>query len=174
MPEQQGFELRPVRGRSIVRLRLRPGGAAAAAEALKLPLQAGHWRAGDPAAHWLGPEEWLLSSDRQSAADMIRAIGKALAGQLHAATDLSSGNACFSLRGPAARRLLAMGCGIDMHAGSFQVGQCARTRFALMAVLIVAIGEQQFDLYFDASQERYLADWLAGAGRDPMLASELM
>lgn len=168
MPEHPGFDLRPIDGRSMVRLRVRPNEADAAGETLQLPQLASQWRAGDPAACWLGPDQWLLTSDSRPAADIMRDIEGTLTGQLHAATDMSSCYQCFALKGPAARTILAMGCGIDLHASEFKTGQCVRTHFANVLLLIVAVEDNHFDLYFDRSHARYLSDWLENSGEDPM------
>ncbi len=168
MPEHPAFVLNQVNGRSIVRLRVRPGGADAAASALKLPLEALQWRGGDPKACWLGPDQWLLTSDLRSATDIIKEIGAALVDQLHAATDMSSQNMCFSLRGQAARTILAMGCGIDMHRSTFKSGECIRTHFANVALFMVAVDDNEFDLYVDRSYAQYLQDWIVNAGEDPV------
>ena len=151
----------------MVRLRVRPQAADAASEALDLPPET-QWRAGDPAAHWLGPDQWLFTSDTLAAKDIAGYIGRSLSDQLHAATDMSSATVCFALEGPGSRTVLAMGCGIDMHPGVFAPGQCVRTRFANVLLFIVAVGDNHFDLYLDRSHALYLADWLAHAGEDPM------
>jgi sarcosine oxidase gamma subunit len=69
MPEHPDFDLRQIEGRSIVRLRVRPTGADAASKALELPQQALQWWGEDPAAYWLGPDQWLLTSDTKPAKD---------------------------------------------------------------------------------------------------------
>ena len=168
MPEHPDFDLRQVNGRSIVRLRVRPDGADTANAALQLP-QALQWRDGNPAICWLGPDQWLFTSDTKTAEDVIRNIDGTLSAQLHAATDMSSGNVCFALTGPAGRKVLAMGCGIDLHPGVFKTGQCARTHFAMVPLLIVAVKDNHFDLYLDRSYARYLGDWFTNAGEDPII-----
>jgi sarcosine oxidase subunit gamma len=167
MPEHPGFDLKQINGRSIVRLRVRPQAADAAGAALELP-PALQWRGGDPAAHWIGPEEWLLTSDTRAAEDITGHIGRTLSNQLHAATDMSSAAVCFALEGPATRTVLAMGCGIDMHPDTFTPGQCVRTRFANVLLFVVAVEDNRFDLYVDRSLARYLGDWIAHAGKDPV------
>ena len=168
MPEHPGFNLQQINGRSMVRLRVRPQGADAAGIALQLPQQALQWRGGDPATCWLGPDQWLITSDTKPTEDILNHINRKLSGQLYAATDMSSHYVCFALSGPAARTVLAMGCGIDMHASSFMTGQCVRTHFANVLLLIVAVENNHFDLYLDRSHARYLSDWLANAGEDPI------
>ena len=61
-----------------------------------------------------------------------------------------------------------MGCGIDMHPNAFMTGQCVRTHFANVALLIVAVEDDYFNLYVDRSLARYLRDWLSKAGEDPI------
>lgn len=167
MPEHSGFVLKQVKGRSIVRLRIRPDDADVAAKKLQLP-QALMWRDSDPAVCWLGPDQWLYLSDTKPADDIIRYIDSTLAGQLHAATDMSSGNVCFAIRGHATRTVLAMGCGLDLHPSVFMAGQCARTNFANIPLLIVAISDHHLDLYLDRSYAQYLVSWFAEAGNDPV------
>ena len=168
MPEHPGFEFRQIHGRSMVQLRVRPGFADAACQTLQLPRQPLRWRGEDPSAHWLGPDQWLLTSDAKPAGDILRHIDITLSGNLHAATDMSSGYVCFALSGPAARMMLAMGCGIDMHKSAFRTGHCTRTHFANVMLFIVAVGEENFDLYVDRSLAGYLHDWLLNAGEDPL------
>ncbi len=168
MPEHPGFDLQQIKGRAMVRLRVRPRAADATGKALQLPQQALHWRGEDPAAYWFGPDQWLLTSDTKPAKDIIGHIDDTLSGQLYVVTDMSSHNVCFSLRGPSARTVLAMGCGIDMHRSAFTTGQCVHTHFANVLLFIVVVDDDNFDLYVDRSHVRYLCDWLLNAGEDPI------
>lgn len=168
MAEQSGFNLKQTEQRSIVRLRVRPDGAGAASEAMQLPQQASQSLDENPSIHWLGPDQWLLTSESKTVMEIFAGIDNALSGQLYAATDMSSGLVCLSLGGPAARTVLAMGCGIDMHPDSFTKGQCVRTRLAQVAVFIVATGDFDFDLYIDQGYAHYLEEWLSAAGEDPI------
>ena len=171
MPEHPGFDLQQINDRCIVRLRVRPGGVDIASEVLQLP-QALRWRQGNPAVCWLGPDQWLFTSNTRSADEIIRHIDSVLSAQLHAATDMSSGNVCFTLKGPAIRKVLTMGCGIDLHPNEFKMGQCVRTHFALVPLFIVAVKDCHFDLYLDRSYALYLGDWFANAGQDPITLTE--
>jgi sarcosine oxidase subunit gamma len=168
MSEHPGFEFNEITGRSVVRLRVLPRGANAASEALELPQQALRWTFGEPAAYWLGPDQWLLISDSQAPQDIINHIDSTLSGQLYAATDMSSSNVCFSLSGPAARTVLAMGCGIDMHMDAFKTGHCVHTLFANVLLFIVAVEDNGFELYVDRSHSRYLSNWIIDSGQDPI------
>ena len=168
MPDHPGLELRQIHDRTMVQLRVRPRDAEFAGTALGLPGRALECREGDPAAAWLGPDQWLLISDSTTPAEIGAHVKQALADKVHAATDMSSAYACYALRGPAARTVLAMGCGIDMHPGAFAAGQCVRTRFADVPLLIVATEEHGFDLYIDRSLARYLNGWIEVASEEPI------
>jgi len=168
MAKHPGFNLKETDQRTIIRLRVRPDSANAAAKAMQLPQQALQSQDGNPAVHWLGPDQWLLTSENESVTDILAHIDSVLSGQLFAATDMSSGLVCFSLSGRSSRTLLAMGCGIDMHPDSFSAGQCIRTRFAQVPVFMVATGDLEFDLYVDRSYAHYLHEWLTAAGEDPI------
>ena len=154
--------------RSLVRLRVRLNDAEGTAALLNLPVDPLHWQGSEPGALWLGPDQWLITSDTKPTEDILKHINRKLSGQLYAATDMSSHYVCFALSGPAARTVLAMGCGIDMHASSFMTGQCVRTHFANVLLLIVAVEDNHFDLYLDRSHARYLSGWLVNAGEDPI------
>lgn len=172
MPDQPGFTLNRIEERSIVRLRVHPRNASRAAEALNLPQQPMRFVQDDPAIFWLSPDQWLLSSDTRSAGEILEDIDGKLSGSLYAATDMSSGSACFSLSGPTARAALAMGCGIDTHSSAFTPGMCVNTHFANVLVFIVAVAEDEFDLYIDRSHRIYIRDWFVYSGTDPMTRRE--
>jgi sarcosine oxidase subunit gamma len=171
MAERAGFKVTQIDGRSIIRLRVRLDIAHTAASAMQLPQRALQSSSGNPNAHWLGPDQWLLTSENTSVADILINIDEALSGQLYSATDLTCALNCLSLTGPTARTVLAMGCGIDMHPDSFPAGRCVRTRFAQVPVLIAARGDSHFDLYVDRSYAQYLFEWIESAGEDPMTCS---
>ena len=166
MPENPGFNLRQVDGRSIIHLRVRPDEADTASEALRLA-PALRWQGEDPAAVWVGPDQWLITSDTRPTENLQAHINGALSSRLHAATDMSSAYVCFELTGPASRTVLAMGCGIDLHLQSLKPGHCARTLFAGVPVIMVAKGDNDFDLYLDRNLSGYFQKWLAVAGEDP-------
>ena len=158
MLEHAGFSLQTVEGRSIVRLRVQPHQADHVVEHLS------------PAwgACRFAPDQWLLFSDDMSASGMIEQLGTSLNDQLHAAHDLSSALCCMELSGPAARTVLAMGCGIDFHPRAFPEGCGVRTRIAQVAAIIVAGTRERFWLFHDRSFSRYLARWCIEAGSDPL------
>ena len=125
--------------------------------ALAAPLQATR---ADPSSLWVGPEHWLLVSGEQPVDILLERCNKALGDILHIAVDQSSGLAVFRLEGYGARALLAAGSGVDFRPGGFKVNDCCRTRLARIAVIIVALDRNTFDVYVDSSYANYLHRWL--------------
>ena len=114
----------------------------------------------EPKCLWHGPDRCLLVSESMTAGSIVKKCHETLADVLHHAVDNSAGLALFRLVGPAARDLLAAGCGLDFRSEKFPVGTCRRTRLAQIAAVITAEGPEQFDIYVDRSYEEYLGEWL--------------
>lgn len=159
-----GVLLEGLPGRSLVRLRVPMPLADDVGRAWTLlPVEPLRWSGDDPRAIWVGPNHWLLTSVTESACDLIERCAGACGEILHAATDVSCALTGIALSGPHSRRLLAMGCGLALHTEAFPAGYCARTRFAQVPMLIVAVAADAFELYVDRSYAQYLSDWLAHA-----------
>ncbi len=144
---------------SIVSLKVSSKSLDSAADRMQLA-SPGSASGSDPRSLWFGPDRWLLVSSSMSADSLIKKCGETLADVLHNAVDNSAGLAVFRIVGPGARDLLAAGCGLDFRDKKFPVETCCRTRFAQIAVVIVAEGREQFDIYVDRSYEVYLGEWL--------------
>jgi sarcosine oxidase subunit gamma len=159
----------PFPQRAIVQLRLSMPDARAAAAELELasPLQV--HIAGDYRSLWLGPDQWLLVSDRLAASAMLERCATALGSFLHLAVDASAAWYCETLAGARVRDLLAMGAGIDWSPRAMPGGRCVRTRFARIAAVFAAAAADRFDVYVDRSHRDYLDRWLANAVQDPLL-----
>jgi len=130
-----------------------------------------YWTGEDPVMLWLGPDQWLILSDVQTADELIFACAARLQGLLHYAVDASAALVCVDVEGPSARRILGMGSGIDFHPRAFGVGRCVRTRFANVGALIRGVAPDGFELYVDRSVTDYLERWFAYASADPLLRS---
>ena len=92
--------------------------------------------AGDRFTLWLGPDEWLVTSDAQPASAIVAALEATLAGRHHAVIDLSANRAVVDLTGDEALDLLATGCSLDLHPKAWRTGMCAQTLFARAPVLL--------------------------------------
>jgi sarcosine oxidase subunit gamma len=121
---------------------------------------------------WLGPDEWLVLS-RDHAADPEPAL-RAAASAPVSVVDVSSARTIISVSGPAARDVLAHGCGLDLDAAQFPPGACAQTRLALANVVLIAPHDQPADVarsprflvLVRPSLAAYLATWLLDAATE--------
>ncbi len=156
-------EISEVTGRAIVRVRThaRDAGRAAAASGGLLPAEPLTATPGDPTGLWVGPEQWLVTSDREPVQALVERLEIELDGTLHALSVFSSALTGLHMRGSGVRELLTSSCGLDLDAAKFPAHRCARTRFAGIPLVIHCVVSQEFDLYVDRSVAAYLRSWLA-------------
>jgi sarcosine oxidase, subunit gamma len=126
---------------------------------------------GSITALWQGPDQWLLTCPADDVAFFINTLREALAGSPTALTEVSDGRIALTLAGPSARDLLAKGCPLDLHPGTFEPGQCAQSLLAKADVLLHLRADDHeagptFDLYVARSFAHYLWSWLEDAGRE--------
>lgn len=153
--------------RAFVRLRVAVPDVVSAAERLDLPLVPLNVREGNPTALWIGPDSWFLTSAEQSATTIIERIDGLLADPIvYNATDASDALTCFEVYGANARRLLAMGSGIDFDERAFSPGRCVRTRLAKVAAVIHYVAADRFELIVDRTVAHYLEEWLRRSALD--------
>ena len=119
----------------------------------------------DASAIWLGPQEWLITSEIRDAAELERQLNEAVGAHGGAAIDVSAQRATLRLRGSHARDVLAKGCSLDLHPRVFPPGTAAQTMLALAAVVVIPLSENGTDyrILVRSSFARYLADWLLDA-----------
>lgn len=116
---------------------------------------------------WLGPDEWLVTAPAGAAPDIIGRLVRALASRHAAVSNLSASQAIIEIAGPQARALLEKGCGLDLHPRAFAPGQCARTIFARLPVIIDQVSAAPlYRLFVDRSAARWLCDWLIDAAEE--------
>ena len=118
---------------------------------------------------WLRPDEWLVMiPDADNVATLLAALQQ-IDGHT-AATDVSGGYAVISLSGSQARQVLAKGCTLDLHPRQFTTGHCAQSLLAKADVLLIARGEQAFEIVVRRSFADYLWLWLVDAADEYGLA----
>ncbi len=124
--------------------------------------------AGEATALWLGPDEWLLTTNAATAPDLVETLRGALAGLAAAVVDVSDAATVITLSGADARDVLAKGCPLDIHASVFAPGRVAQTIVAQADVILHRVddgsGEASFDIHVRRSFAEYLWLWLADAG----------
>jgi sarcosine oxidase subunit gamma len=102
-----------------------------------LPTEPNTWvTLGDRDALWLGPDEWLVTSDAEPSDDVIHGFRSRLAQGHRSLVDVSCNRAALDLGGDDRTRLLSAGCGVDLHPRSWRSGMCAQTLLANVGVLL--------------------------------------
>lgn len=140
--------------------------ACAAAFSCDLPRQACRAaEAGERAALWLGPDEWLLLAPEAETAALVAAIGAGLAAVPHALVDISHRQVGFAVAGTQAATLLNTGCPLDLDPAAFPVGMCTRTVLAKCDVALWRRGIDRFRLEVNRSFADYVAGYLRVAER---------
>ena len=114
---------------------------------------------------WLGPDEWLLTSERERPEDLEARIRDAVVPLGGAAVDVSAQRIAIRLTGSQMRDLLAKGCAIDLHPRVFGRGRSAQSTLGLAAVVLLALGDggDDFLVLVRSSFAGYLAEWLLDA-----------
>ena len=96
---------------------------------------------GDVRSVWVGPDEWLLLTPAGQEHALAERLRKALSGQHHAITDVSSGLFLVDLQGPQVRDTLAQGCPMDLHVRAFPSGRAVGTHFYKVGLTLWLIAE---------------------------------
>jgi sarcosine oxidase subunit gamma len=113
---------------------------------------------------WVGPHKWwIVETDRRDRAEsMARELGDRAA-----VTTQGHGRACIRLSGPSARDLLAKGCTLDFHPGSFSAGHCAQTNLGHVNTLIICVDDEPiFDLFVMRSYAVSFWEWITDAAQE--------
>lgn len=147
-------------------------GGAAAAGALgvdALPIAPSTTVSGrDVTAVWLGPEEWLITSNGRGGEDLEATLRDAVSEHGGAAVDVSAQRTTLRLRGAHARDVVAKGCSLDTHPAVFGSGSAAQTVLAQAGVVLIPLSDNGTDyrIVVRSSFARYLADWLIDAAEE--------
>jgi sarcosine oxidase subunit gamma len=148
MRDSAGVHIGVVDGRSVWQLKTW----------LRAPLAVGEISAAfGGLALGIGPQEWLVVGDAHQ-------LGREPIARDVIAVDITDAFAVLEVQGDSARELLSRGCGLDLHPRMFRVGQCARTRFAQIPVVLTCVDHShRFELYVARSYASYLRSWLVDA-----------
>ncbi len=113
--------------------------------------------------YWIGPSEWLLHCDIDTAAETVLSLQQAAEGAHLSTVDVSDYYVVLRLEGVYAREVLSRGTPLDVHPRSFQQGEAVSTRFAKCSVLLHAHDDSCFDLQVRWSHAEYLWQFIAQA-----------
>ncbi len=122
--------------------------------------------AGERAALWLGPDEWLLIAPVGEGVEIAAAIGRVLAGQAHALVDIGHRDAGIGLAGTLAPVLLGLGCPLDLDLSAFPVDHCTRTVFSKAGIVLWRTEAMRFRIDVARSFAAYVWRLLEEAGRE--------
>jgi sarcosine oxidase, subunit gamma len=139
----------------------------AAPEHPELPLEVGETRAGPPKVLCTGPGEWLLLHPPTEASALQGACARWLSSPGLALVDLTAGLVVLEVSGSQVREVFRKSCGLDFEPRHFSAGQCARTRFAQIPVVIDCLDAgSAFELYVARSYGAYVLAWLEDASKE--------
>ena len=139
--------LEPLPGATRLSFRGGDDAVAAVSRAFGVALPAAACRAasaGERAALWLGPDEYLLIAPAAEGDTLAAALGAALGAVPHSLVDVSHRQVAFAVRGPHAEWLLQSGCPLDLDLGQWPVGMCTRTVFHKAEILLWRTGPTTF------------------------------
>ena len=163
---ERSFQVRTATGRTVVRLKswraARIDRAPLALAGCALPDSVGTVTDGLPRVLCTGPGEWLLVYAPTSTARLRNILAPELSFQSLVLVDLTDGLVVLEVSGSSSRDVMARSCGLDLQ--RFCAGQCARTRFAQIPVVIDCVQDPEtFHLYAPRSYATWLTQWLRDA-----------
>ena len=122
----------------------------------------------DTTVIWLGPQEWLVTSERRDGEDLEATLRDAVCEHGGAAVDVSAQRTTLRLSGAHARDVLAKGCSLDLHPRVFGPGAAAQTVLGHAGVVLIPLSDNGTDyrLIVRSSFVRYLANWLIDAAEE--------
>ena len=150
-------------------LRARPAAIEAAAGPLgmRLPLVACRSAiAGDLAALWLGPDEWLLLAPAGDGAALAAALEVAMGTAPHSLVDVGHRQSGLTVAGAHATTVLNVGCPLDLDAEAFPPGMCTRTLLGKVEVVLWRTGAHSFQVEAWRSFLPYVWQFLEEAARE--------
>jgi sarcosine oxidase subunit gamma len=149
----------------------RPAAIAAAGKVFGVPLPdkaCTAMVAGDRAALWLGPDEWLLLAPSQQR-DAIEEDFRDTLGELpYSLVDVGERQIALTVEGPQAAVLLNCGCPLDFD--EIPVGFCSRTMLGKVEIVLWRLAPERFHIEVWRSFAGYVQLLLAEAGREFGLA----
>jgi len=121
--------------------------------------------AGERAALWQGPDEWLLIAEEE-AGDLAAKLEAALGGVFHSLVNVSHRQTAIEVSGPAAARLLNAGVRLDLDLAAFPVGMATRTLLMKAEIGLWRREAERFRIEVARSISPYVAAVLEQSARD--------
>lgn len=121
--------------------------------------------AGERAALWMGPDEWLLLAPMEEG-DLAARLASALSALPHALVDISHRQAGIEISGAGAATLLNAGVNLDLSGAAFAPGVVVRTLFLKAEITLWRRGADRWRLETGRSFAPYLAAALMRSAQD--------
>jgi sarcosine oxidase, subunit gamma len=151
----------PPRAKLVLRCRQDAAAAAGRTFGIVLPQEACRAAvAGNRAALWLGPDEWLLLAEQGDAEAIFGQIEAALAGTPHSCVDVSHRSCGFTVKGPYAAAVINHGCPLDLSQVSFPDGMCTRTLFEKAEIILWRAEKHAYHVEIERSFAPYVWNML--------------
>ena len=150
-------------------VRAGPEAAAAIGSAFGMPLGDAPCHAnvaGDRAALWLGPDEWLLLAPDGDASILVAAAAEALDDRPASVVDLSHRTVAIEVRGPRTADTLNAFCALDLDPSAFPIGMCTRTVFGKSEIVLWRTAAETFRIEVARSFVPYVLACLEEGGRE--------
>lgn len=126
--------------------------------------------AGDRAALWLGPDEWLLIVPKGEAERLSHDLMQAVGEEPASIVDVSHRQIGFAVAGPAAADALNTFNALDLDESAFPAGMCTRTLFGKAEIVLWRTDRETFRIEVWRSFAPYVLGCLAQAITDPTLS----
>lgn len=107
----------------------------------------------------LGPEEWIIITEKAHHPDMVQHAMDAGKSHLMSVTDVSHRNVGFVLFGPSSASLVNVGCPRDLNLEAFPVGRFTRTVFENAPITLYRADEATFVIECWRSFGPYMRDF---------------
>ncbi len=150
-------------------LRAGPEAAVAIGDALGVTLGDAPCRAtvaGDRAALWLGPDEWLLLAPDGDAPALAAAAAQELGNQPASIVDVSHRTVAIEVRGTHAADTLNAFCALDLDPHAFPIGMCTRAVFGKAEIVLWRTAAETFRVEVARSFTPYVRACLQEAARE--------
>lgn len=116
---------------------------------------------------WIAPCEWVLAVPADESSMTAVGLVSKLDTEFAAITPMTDSRVVIQISGFGARRLLAMGSGVDYHVSAFNSGSCVTTKLAGIPAMVLQVEEGEvFLIIIDRSYADYLWSWMQQAATD--------
>jgi sarcosine oxidase subunit gamma len=126
--------------------------------------------AGERAALWLGPDEWLLIAPDGDGEQLLLELTETLGQEAASVVDTSHRQVGITIAGPAAVDALNSFNALDLAESAFPVGMCTRTIFGKAEIVLWRTAHEAFRIEVWRSFAPYVMACLEQATTEPSLA----